>query len=197
MPVRRPPADGDGCAREIGVPGGYQVWIVAEPTDDGPAPLCRVADTATGSALTVLRRGTVPRRPPFPTGSLGRVDACALLRGQQGVVGRIDRGFAGWDCSAGASGGTSLRWRFDRNQPLTAEDGRPVRLAGRRAFVTVDGDGDGTCLVQVVQRRYDDAGGEPTEELLYLVVQGDGAGDRRCPLAVRLATGAARRLPPP
>ncbi|MEV0841381.1 serine/threonine-protein kinase [Actinocatenispora sera] len=196
LPVHREKQDDGACAREIPVPGGYRVWVVAVLDGDGSAELCPVADTATTAAATVLRRGTVPRRHPFPAGSLGRVDGCALLRGVPGVATPIERGFAGWDCAADGAEHTSLRWRFDRNEPLTSEDGRPVRLAGRSAFVTADGDGDGTCLVQVVQRRYDDPANGPTEELLYLVVQGDGAGARRCPLAERLAGAAARRLPP-
>ncbi|WP_207126030.1 hypothetical protein, partial [Actinocatenispora comari] len=197
LPVHRERQDDGACAREIPVPGGYRVWVVAVLDGDGRADLCPVADTATTAAVGVLRRGTVPRRAPFPTGSLGRVDGCTLLRGVSGVATPIDRGFAGWDCAADGAKHTSLRWRFDRNQPLTSEDGRPIRLAGRSAFVTADGDGDGTCLVQVVQRRYDDPRNGPTEELLYLVVQGDGAGERYCPLAERLAGAAAHRLPPP
>ncbi|HEY3503080.1 MAG TPA: serine/threonine-protein kinase [Actinocatenispora sp.] len=199
MPVLRLPAEDDECDRVVPLADGYQVWVSAELLADGTASLCGLADAGTAAAVAVLRRGTMPRRDaPFPAGSLARLDTCALLRGATGVrAGTTEPGYAGWECSAAGAGGVHVHLRFDRNEPLTSDDGRPVRLAGHAGFVQPAGDGDDTCLVQVVGRRYTDAHGEPTEEIAYLVVEGDTDGSRSCPLATDLARTVATRLPHP
>ncbi|GAA3510942.1 serine/threonine-protein kinase [Actinocatenispora rupis] len=199
MPVIAAPAGDDECDRVVVIGDGYQVYVTAELLADGTASLCGMADTGTAAAVDALRKGTLPRRATgFPAGSLARVDACRLLRGAPGVdTSTAERGFAGWDCAWDGTGDTDIRLRFDRNEPLTTEDGSPVTLAGHTGYVQPDGDGGGTCLVQVVQRRYGDPHGQPTEELVYLVVHGHGHGSRYCATATRLARTAAARLPHP
>ncbi|MFB9839389.1 hypothetical protein, partial [Actinoallomurus acaciae] len=111
-------------------------------------------------------------------------------------AGRADPGFARWDCRWKGAGETDVQLRFDRNGPLSAgDDGTPVRLAGHAAFIQAGGDGHGTCVAQVVHRTYTDTGGQPTAEIVFLVVSGSRAESRLCADAKALASAAATRLP--
>jgi hypothetical protein len=204
--LAQPAQDGE-CDREVPLPGGYAVYVTAT-VDDGTVPgsrLCDLADAATGYAAAVLGRGRMPRRSGvFPAGSLAGADACALPGTAALVAAGLDvnqpeRGFAGWECRwDSTSSDLSAVLRFDRNGPLdAADDGRPVRLAGHAAYVQPDGDGDGTCVAQVVQRAYPDAAGEPTVELVYLTLAGSATSSQLCDRASTIATAAAASLPPP
>ncbi|MCG5218694.1 serine/threonine-protein kinase [Streptosporangium sp. KLBMP 9127] len=203
--IVRQPADGSTCGRSVHLPDRHRVQIDARQTGDGEADLCAIAEAATTSAVAVLSRGEIPRRrTPAEPASLINVDACALLG--PGALARFpgvdplrsEAGFAGWWCRWHSTASrSSLLVRFDRNQPLTSADGRPIRLGDRAAFVESEGYGEETCQVQVVHRPTTDSRGEPVAELLLVVVSGPGSAARRCELATDLARPAAAGLPPP
>src|SRR5207245_169896 len=150
--------------------------------------LCAISDTATDSAVALLRKGEIARRSaPVDKRSLFNVDACALLDGKG--LARIpgvdaihpDAGLVNWECRwHSTTGPTTLLLVFDRNQPLSADDGRPVKLGGHDAFVAPDPDDPKTCLARVVNRRYSDENANPAEELLVVQVSGDQPSDELC-----------------
>jgi hypothetical protein len=201
--VMAEPADGDECDRVLVPSGGGFVAVSAKRLGRGRIDLCAAATAASDHAAKVLGHGPVPRRvSPPPAGSLAGLNACSLvgtaaLTRVPGLDTRHPRpGYGGWECRWAGSGGGGLDLRFDRNPPLTAEDGRPARLGDHRAFVTPGGEGQGSCQVQVVHRVYTDTAGRATAELLFLVLYGSRTTDRLCAQASALAADAAAKLPP-
>lgn len=201
--ILRELADGDECDRTLLLTDGHRVEITAEQDGDGQADLCALADTATTSAVNALSRGEIPRRAALPASSLIHANACGLL--DANALSRFpgvdalhpETGFADWECHWNSTtSAASLLVRFDRNQPLTAADGRPIKVAGRDAFVQPDGYGDKTCQVQVVQRQYTGMDTQPKLELLLVVVSGPQPSGQLCDLATKLAGPAAANLPP-
>jgi hypothetical protein len=200
--VVEPPGGGE-CDRTLILADGNLVAVTAQRTGHAAMDLCAAATIATDRAAAVLAHGRVPRRSrPLPARSLGNLDACALLdpvalsrvRGIDGA--HPEAGFGRWDCHwHSLTGDTAIQLRFDRNGPLTAADGRPTRFGGHPAYITPGGDGNGTCLAQVVHRTYRDTGGNTTAEIVFLVVSGGGSGRRLCDSAKNLASAAAARLP--
>jgi hypothetical protein len=160
---------------------------------------------ATRTAVTVLSRGEIPRRPaPFDAASLARVDACALLDGDAlaavpGIdTADADRRFAGWECRwRSSTEPISVLLLFGHDQPPTAEDGRLVRIGGRDAVVKPGGYREGGCLVRVVHRPYLDADGNRAVELLLLDVSSPQPPEQLCGPATALAEAAAAALPAP
>ncbi|MFD2420479.1 hypothetical protein [Amycolatopsis pigmentata] len=199
--IQREPLDGGECVRTLTLADGYRVRLTAHQTDNGQADLCAIADTATKSAVDRLSGGQkIPRRPAPDPSSLIHSDACALL--DTNALARYpgvdavhpDAGFGRWSCrwhSTTTPG--SLLVRFDRNQPLNADNGTPVRIAGRQAFVDAAADQD-TCEVDVVYRQYSDTG-SPIVELLVVAFDAPWRSDQRCDLATSTAEAAAANLP--
>lgn len=197
------PADGDECDRLLIPAGGGVITIWARRTGRRRVDLCAAATAATDHAVGVLSRGPIPRRvTPPPPESLAGLDTCALLSTADlsrvhGLDARHpEAGFGGWECRWGGPGDTSLRLRFDRNAPLTADDGRPTRLGDHAAFVEPGGDGSGSCLVQVIHRIYDDTSGQRVAEIVYLVLSAEHSTPKLCRQASGLAGAAAAKLPP-
>lgn len=203
--VARPAAQSGECDRFLYLSGGYGVIVSAstDPSQSG-VNLCAMADTATGSALAALGRGQLPRRAAAAS-SLVHADACKLLDASAlaavpGVkASEYQAGFGDFSCRW-ASNGTSVSLRFDENDPLDGTDGTLKQLAGRSAYVQPGGDGNDSsnCLVRVVFRDFSGAQG-PTEELLYLVVDGsqaynDQANSALCEPATSLAAAASTAL---
>ncbi|MBB5158521.1 serine/threonine-protein kinase [Saccharopolyspora phatthalungensis] len=201
--IVREPAAGDECERTLLLPDRFRVVISAKQNGEGVADLCGIAETATASAVRVASLGEIPRRATPEPASLINADACAVLDnealtrfpGVDAINPQI--GFGGWTCRwRSTTSPLSLVVRFDRNQPLNAADGRPIRLAGHRAFVEHDGYGDKSCQVSVVHRPYFARDAEPMVELLLVVVTGDRPPEQLCGLATSLAEPAAAGLPP-
>ncbi|WP_158883191.1 protein kinase domain-containing protein [Amycolatopsis anabasis] len=200
--AREPEHDGE-CERTVLPTEQTRVVVTAKLTENGPADLCAMADVATGTVVSVLGRGPIPRRlAPFDAKSLALVDACSLLNppALEHIPGvdatHPEAGFAGWRCRwHSTTSDLAVILRYDRHQPLTAASGRPTRLGGREAFVQ-PGDDD-SCEVQVVHRPYTDDDGKRAVELVLLTVSGKQPSDRLCGLATELATAAATALPPP
>lgn len=204
--VFREPGEDEECVRTLLLPDRHRVGITAKRDDAGPTDLCTVAETATDHAVAVLEAGVVPRRAePLPTASLANEDACALLKADAlaqipAMDGAVPEGeFGDWTCRwhSTTTSGLSAKMTFDRNQPLTADDGDPVTLRGRTAFVEPEADGDGTCTVRLVYRTYTNPDGEPMVELVALHLSGPGATSKLCDLGVDLATATAAALPRP
>jgi serine/threonine protein kinase len=200
--VLRQPLSDNECDRMIEV-GDGEIDVAAKLPNGGKADLCGQADVAAGSAAAVLAKGPIPRRAaPVPKWSLLNTDACALL--DANALARFpgvdalnpEPAFGNWQCVWNSTtSSASLLVRFDRNPPLTAADGRPVRLAGHQAFVQPDGYGTGDCEVSVVHHRFTDDTGNTTVELLLVVVSGPQSHTVLCQQATALATPAAAALP--
>ncbi|MFI6343958.1 protein kinase [Streptomyces sp. NPDC050560] len=204
--VDLPPESGE-CGRTL-LPGGDRgtgITVLAKQDDKGgaggaPAPLCRMTATAVDSAAKVLAGGTLRRRSPEPpAASLVRQDACTLLTAKDleavpGIDARHPEiGFGHWDCEWEST--TNDMWvdlRFDRGQPLSADDGPLTRVAGHQAAVEPDEEGDGTCVVRVVHRSYRDQGGDSVVETVNVTVGGGSSGDALRHTATGLARAAVR-----
>jgi len=190
--LRTAPEDSDECDQALLLPDRRVAYVTAQRVGSGRVNLCRAATTATDRAAKVLARAPVPRRTvPFPAASLARSDACALLDAR-----REERGFGGWECDGQSrTGDRSVRLVFDRDYPLSAHNGQPVRYAGHRAYVEPRGDGDQTCEVQIVHRAYTNTDGDDKQELVDIVVHGGDPMKRLCADAQRTAKTTAARLP--
>jgi eukaryotic-like serine/threonine-protein kinase len=199
--VRAAPANGE-CVRTMRLSDGYDVRVIGELARGAAPDPCAVADVATETALAVLDRGSVPRRPaPFELGSLAAVDACGLLDaatvatvpGLQAV--QPDPGFAGWGCDwQTPPPGASVRVSYDRDEGISPEAGRRMKIAGRDAAARADQDGAG-CDVTVLHRPYTDPRGKPLDELLIVMVDQLNPVPDPCAGAVAIATVAVGRLP--
>ena len=200
-----PSGDPDECDRALLLPDRNAVYVTAKRAGPGGSmDFCRAAGIATAKAARVLNQGPVPRRVAAPDArSLARARACELLPGTEiaqvpGLDGATaEPGFGDWRCSWTARHGVpEVDLTFDRGNPLQAgEDGKAARVAGRSAFVQAGDDGPDTCVIAVVQRRYEHSDGEPAEELVNLEVRGPGSMTERCGQAQTLATAAMNRLP--
>ncbi|WP_242902748.1 serine/threonine-protein kinase [Actinomadura terrae] len=206
--VVQDPEEDDHCGRKLLLPSpdvGTTILVDAQHTDDKTGPLCAVADAAVAKAVAVLNHGPVPRRrAPFPAASLANRNACVLLGARAlDIIPGIDAGdpksgFGGWDCNwRSTTRRIFVKLRFDRGQPLGPRDGNPTRLRNHQAFVDPNGDGDGTCVVRVVHRKYPDQQGKEAIEMLYLKLEGDPPTKQLCSMATSLADAAAAQLPPP
>ncbi|QKV96755.1 serine/threonine protein kinase [Streptomyces sp. NA02950] len=193
-------ADGEACERSLVISGEDDAFVrvTAKQVESGRARLCDIADTATGTAVNALNRGVITRRSPeLPATSLVRKHACELLDpAALEVVPGINAddpevGYAGGDCDwSSSTRDLSVDLRFDRGQPLDAEDGTPALFSGCHAFVE-PGDGEGTCPARVVYRSYADQDGQKAVETLHRVVAGDSSADTLCTMARKLARSAA------
>ncbi|BBB01999.1 putative serine/threonine protein kinase [Actinacidiphila reveromycinica] len=200
------PLEDEECQRLLRTSQGAWVRVVAKAAAGSPTRVCALADTAADRATGVLNRGGVARRSPVAAAdrsSLIRSNACALLNaaalGQvAGLDSRhVEAGVGGWSCGWRGSGSSAeVDLRFDQGQPPTADDdGQPVRLGGRQAFVRAQGgETGGSCTVKVLYRTYRGAHGLISETLL-LDVSGPGSAAQQRANATALATAVARSLP--
>ncbi|MGI5328167.1 serine/threonine-protein kinase [Actinomadura nitritigenes] len=189
--------EGQECHREIRLPaaGGGGTVDVSATQESRRAPLCAIAEAAVEHATGVLHRGPLAqRRLHRPADSLIHRDACTLLGAS---VLRIPPGpapspkprFGRWGCGWSGAGPLRVTLLFDQGDPLDAGDGRPVRLAGRAAFV--GSDDAGTCETEIVHRTFW-FHGNPKVEALKLIVAGDLPAAGRCAKSMRLAEAAAK-----
>ncbi|MFI6299050.1 protein kinase [Nonomuraea sp. NPDC050790] len=193
----------DECLRTLLLTGenDTNITVTAKRDDPGDAPLCEIADVATGSAVARLNSGPLPRRA-LPARSLAHRDACALLPADAleiipGIdADEPDAGFGSWTCEWAST--TSELWldvRFDQGQPPNAADGSETRLNGYRTILRPEAEGDDSCLAQLVYRTYTNQDGRAAETVNVLV-SGARSADQLCQLARRLTASAAARLPP-
>ncbi|MFE6779548.1 protein kinase [Streptomyces sp. NPDC057702] len=201
------PPESDQCTRSL-LPGGrsrFSVYVTAHQTDDGPAPLCEMADTAATYAARQLADGTPPPRTVQPAAeSLAQLDACTLLDAQAlSVVPGIDAsdpdvGYGNWECDwRSTTSDIVTDVRFDRGQTSPTPHSRRTRLSGREAVIEPEGDGSDSCRVRVRHREFTDSNGRRAVEEVHLVVDGPQPVPKLCAMATRLATSAAAELPAP
>lgn len=201
--VERPP-ERDSCLRTLLLAGedDTNITVTAKRDDPGEAPLCAIADVATGNAVTVLNNGPLPRRT-LPARSLAHQDACALLPAAAlEVIPGIDAndpdiGFGSWQC--GWASTTSKLWldvRFDQGPPPNSANGSATIVNGYRTILRPEAEGDESCLAQLVYRTYHDDDGRAAETV-NLLVTGSRPADQLCQFARRLTASAAARLPHP
>lgn len=197
------PAEGGECDRTLLPAGDDSTVITVTARGDGRAPFCQIADVATDSAAAALGKGKIARRSPvLPTDSLVWRDTCTLLdaKALKAVPGlgsaEPDTGYGGWSCGwDGNTSDLSVDLTFDRGQsPTVEEDGDLTKLDGYDSFVQSEGEGEETCLVQVVYRSYADQNRKKAVEKLSLVVSGSRSPDQLCESATDLARSAAAEL---
>ena len=120
-----------------------------------------MADQAIVSALDVLNRGQIPRRPrPHPADSIALVDACSLLAPADVMraLGRDVAGeptFANWECNW-LFGPKEVHVAFDRDDwPLASESRRQIEVGERAAYVQEGTSGwPDACQAEIAYRRF-------------------------------------------
>lgn len=193
----------DHCAKQLLLPGPYEVMIWSEKDEGVQADVCAMADALADHVRSVLEQGNTPRRAVPELPSIGAVDACSLLRPEElgealGAPADSIPGVAGWSCQWRRSPDLQVGITLERGAPIGAADGQQMELAGRIAMTSCGPAAVRGCPVQVVHRFYTNAGGEPRTELVTLFLGGDGSlpAEVLRERAVRLAALAAARLPP-
>ncbi|RSM78792.1 serine/threonine protein kinase [Amycolatopsis sp. WAC 01375] len=198
--VREWPSDTEEkCQRAIELPDGNQLWVHSRHVRNWHAHLCDYVDPVAAHAAGVLNRGPLERRPaPFPAGSLGTLDACAL-GGElpQAIVGgpaRPDPVFGNWECYWNHRE-TEVTIRFERDQAPLEDDGRRVALGSREAFVEVSTEWK-ACQAEIPHRTFTGDGRAMIETVEIYVANKVKRPEEMCPAAERLAGEIAPRLPP-
>lgn len=193
--------DGDECERHIATADHQQVVLVAKRRVAGAPDPCELADAGTDVAVGVLDRGAVPRRPsPAAAASLARRDACSVLDASAlgkvpGVeAGAPDRGFGGWRCEwSSSTGDTGVDVLFNRDNELS-DNGKPVRVAGRKSYVSPGESGDHSCVVRTPHRTYTTAVGDDIVEFVELTVYAPQPAGRLCDTAEELSATVVHKL---
>jgi eukaryotic-like serine/threonine-protein kinase len=191
------------CGRFVTLPDG-NVFTVGVTHEHGyPVPLCLVANQALLSALKVINRGQIPRRPQaFPRSSIAWVDACALLDSSNVLVTTLGKDipgeatFADWECDW-IVGPDEVHVAFDRERsPLSADDRQRIPLGDRVAYVQEGTDGwPDACQVEI-EYRHTGGGAEERVETVEVYVERTGAEPAaNCAEAESLALVVADRLP--
>ncbi len=212
LTISREAAGAGRCGRTVVLGDRSRVYVIAWAYKGAATDLCAVADAGTQTAAFALSSGSLPRRDTSdPPNALTGLDTCSLL--DQVALGQVpgldasrqDPGFAGWLCIWGDNPAFLdepwVQVAVARSSPLS---GRPVQIGGRSAQVTPGGsDAPGTCVVELVQRSYTEASGDPRVNLrrveLLRVEVSLGAqqpSDAACRSATALAEAAATKLPP-
>jgi serine/threonine protein kinase len=207
---RFPERDGK-CARAVRLADGNQVEISVSHKENKPAPLCGIAEAAMNDAYAVLSRGEIPRRAPFPPGSLGTVDACSLLTSEDiakavGVAGlKPEPDFGNFICYWGTDP-IEVDIELDRDwpqEPGPDGDGELIKVGSRDAYYEVrksGDDGGDNCVVEVVHRKYqkNSAWHNDWVEVASVGVETEDGGPREqlCAKAIELAKAMVDRLPP-
>ncbi|MER6913461.1 caspase family protein [Streptomyces sp. NPDC000594] len=199
------PPEAQACMRRLLVDGEREVTvrIVAKRSERTPQA-CAMADAAADHAARVLHRGPIARRT-LPRGSIGREDACGLLsaRALEVVPGvdtkPSDPGFGHFECEWEST--TRHMWvelRYDRGQPPSAGEiggnGSATRIGGRSTVIWPGAEGEDTCLVRTVHRRYAAQDARAAAETVNLTVGGDRPEAELCRTATALSTSVVNRL---
>ncbi|AGM09089.1 serine/threonine-protein kinase [Amycolatopsis keratiniphila] len=198
--VREWPSDTEEkCQRAIELPDGNQIWVHSRHVQNWHAHLCDYADAVASHAAGVLNRGPLGRRPaPFPAGSLGTLDACALGGNlPQAIIGgpaTPDPVFGNWECYWNHRE-TAVTIRFERERAPFEDDGRRVALGSREAFVEVSAEWK-ACQAEIPHRGFTGDGRAMIETVEIYVASKVKPPQEMCPAAERLAGEIAPRLPP-
>ncbi|GAB3999060.1 hypothetical protein GCM10029992_26760 [Glycomyces albus] len=204
--VRLDPEAPEECERQLVLPDGTHLISIDAAQDRGrDVDLCAMADLAVDTALDVLEQGQIPRRDgDLDPSSLISLSACDLLGNDElEAFPGVDAAhpvvnYGEWECNWGSTTRDyRLRILFQRSDPLTTEEGEPITLGGRDAYLQRDRWTDDSCLISIVHRQGPsvDGDGTTTAELVRLLVYGDAPNDELCELALELAEPAAAALP--
>jgi eukaryotic-like serine/threonine-protein kinase len=211
-PVERLAEKDGSCERRVVLADEYLLSVAARHKQGWSAPLCSIAEAMTTDALAVLSRGPVPRRTEsFPAESLGSADACKLLTqeevAQETGVGLppdrfpIEPDVGSWNCWWGKDP-VEADIFLKRSYPLDSEDGKPIKVAGKDAFVEVQKSGDDghdACVVDVIHRQYhkDVAWNDTWQDIASLTLETEEniSQDQLCAKAIKLAEKMVPRLP--
>lgn len=191
--------DGNRCERQILLPDQNQIEITAQW--DAPVDRCAMAEAASQNALTVLRRGAIPRRTaPFAPNSLARLDACTL---PGDAVARFPASstcfrippFARWACQwNGVTPDYDARVRFDRLRTFAdVDDGDPIQVGDRDAYRKPGDSSDEGCVVTVVHRMYLERG-ETIAEIVIIDLSGPQPVEELCGPVTEIATAVVANL---
>lgn len=190
-------SDSTGCGRIIPLPGKYRILITAKnlPADR----MCEIAQafaTGTGTVLTSLGGGLIPRREPLSPASLAMSKACDLLddttvRQVLGFAVGAEQGFADWSCQWSGAGPTTVTVRFERTN-ANGDLGQPGTFLSRTGYA--DTSTANECVIHLRYRTYPDDQQFPTDDLADVQVDGDRTAAQLCTPARALATEVARRL---
>lgn len=195
------PEQDDVCGRVVPLPDGNTFHVDVVHWNGWPAPLCDVANQVIRSALPVLNRGEIPRRPPVAENSLAWLHACELLNTQEieaavGGATEAEPDFAGWSCYW-SHGPKELFISFDREQwPLTADDDQEAITIGTRQAarqISTSGWPD-ACMVEMEHRRFG-AEQQRVETVEIYVQEKDTEPATHCARAEALARTIDERLP--
>jgi hypothetical protein len=195
------PEQDDVCGRVVPLPDGNTFHVDVAHWNGWPAPLCDVANQVISSALPVLNRGEIPRRPPLAENSLARLNACELLNTREieaalGGAAEAEPDFAGWSCYW-SRGPMELFISFDREQwPLSAdEDQEAITIGTRQAAREIGTSGwPDACMVEMEHRRFGDEQ-ERVETVEIYVLQTGTEPAMHCARADALARTIDERLP--
>ncbi|WP_370944157.1 serine/threonine-protein kinase [Amycolatopsis sp. cg5] len=200
MPETPLAKDGD-CGRDIRLPDGNVFTIGVTHSHGYQASLCEIADSATVSALAVLNKGQIPRRPPPQAGSLASLNACELPS-ERDIVQTVGGSakpspyFGYWNCEW-RFGAKQLTIWFDREiAPLAPTGGRPAMVGSRRAVIK-EGPGNWpeACVLKLEYRPFRGVDRERVELIeFYLEEQGKQPADN-CGGVEAVANLVAARLP--
>ncbi|MFE0022809.1 protein kinase [Amycolatopsis sp. NPDC059021] len=207
-PVRidRPPLAGGKCRRIMRLADQSRVVLTAKHSADKPVDLCAMTDAVTDRAASLLGDGEVPRRTRLigPPAAVFQLDPCSLLdtsdvAGALGGVQQPKRGFGGWECRWDNAEAGWVSIVYDRSRLLTSpHDGQQVILHGHDTWIETNGDGNGSCLANIVQQHYADLD-EPDRAKVVLVAvafHGNKPGEQLCRPVTALASTVAERLLP-
>jgi hypothetical protein len=200
FPEETPEEDGE-CGRVLTLPDGNTFTVRVSHWYGWSAPLCDVANQVIRSALDVLNRGRIPRRPPPAGDSLARLDACSLLsfdEVQAAVYGpsEAEPYFARWSCQW-VRGPMLMFISFDRERwPLTPDDEQQAITIDSRQAVQQVGPTErpDACMVEMTHRRF----GAEREwvETVEVYVEKEGAAPAmHCARAEAIAGLIGERLP--
>ncbi|AUI61287.1 serine/threonine-protein kinase [Amycolatopsis sp. BJA-103] len=186
------------CERVIPLPDGNQVWVHAKHIQDWHAHLCDYVDPVAVHATAVLNREPIKRRPvPFPAGSLGSLDACALGGDSPSrVVGgpaAPDPVFGNWECYWNHRD-MEVTIRFEREWAPFEDGGTRLALGSREAFVEISSEWE-ACQAEIPHRTFTGDGRAMIETVEIYVSDKVKKPQEMCPAAERLARDIAPRLP--
>ncbi|MFD8493464.1 serine/threonine-protein kinase [Amycolatopsis sp. NPDC059657] len=196
-----PLAEKGECTRVIPLPDGNVFTISVKHLNGFEARLCEIANSATVSALAVLNRGQIPRRPPPSAKSLASLDACKLLSAQEvpTVVGGTvtpSPYFGSWMCEWRFAA-KELTIGFDREKVTSDVDGaRETTVGPYRAHVKAGtGNWEGTCFLKLEYRRFAGSDVERVEVLEFFFGEKGRPWTESCAGVEAAANLVAARLP--
>lgn len=212
LTISRQAAGAGSCERTVVLGDRSRVYVTAQAYRGATTDLCAVADAGTQTVVFALSTDSLPRRATSDSPNvLTALDTCSLL--DQAALGQVPGldasrrhpGFAGWLCLWGDNPAfLDEPWAVVAVVRALPRSGQPVQIGGRSAQVAPGGsDEPGTCRVDLVQRSYTEASGDPrvtplrVEMLRFSVFLGaQQPTDAACRSATALAEAAARKLPP-